>query len=809
MTEINMKVLARLSTVLLALAACATLAAETKPLPQAHAHNDYEHKRPLLDALDHGFCSVEADIWLRDGKLLVAHDARDLKPDRTLEALYLDPLRKRVADNNGRVHKNGPRFWLLIDIKSAGEPTYRALHDTLAKYPDILSTTRDGKHEERAITVVISGNRPIDYIRAQTTRHAGIDGRLTDLDSDAPAHLMPMISDRWGAHFKWTGNGPMPGEERKKLREIVAKAHARGRIVRFWATPESPAVWRELRDAKVDLINTDQLGELQKFLSAAHSTKPTTVVMVTPRDSQIGFNIRSPLQVHFSNGLTLSSLNGDNLRLLDATGKPVSAKLGSDIEGDVVNIQPADRLSPESTYTIEVTSKLIDRDSAPVTPFRSSFTTGALVAAPTPIDGFQFTKTKIDDESGPTAIAVGPDGNIYFSTYYGHVYRLRIHPATGLATGKDKLLTLDGRKILGLAFDPESTATNLVAWITYDDRKAETLDVGTFSGVLSKLRIPSPAPDPSGPAIESQYIIGLPSGWHPLNGCTFGPDKRVYISVGSMNRLGHDPIRPETPLSSSVVVADVRNPTFNRGELPLNVQTTAPINYNPHAENAPLKLFATGFRQMYRVCWHSNGNLYGGVNQNDGTGRAETPSRPGVPSLNSVFPDEDLVRIVEGGYYGHPNPSRNQYVLLGGNPTAAADAWEVPEYPVGVQPEPNFNPANLIFNLKQIDGTSADGCTEYTLPGPLNGRLLICFYEGTHTLHTFAFNNAGTAVTDECPILDEHGESMKFAHPLDVAVHPGGRIYVADFGDWTTFGDGGAIRVLHPAAAHPTARATR
>ena len=269
-----------------ALATAAEPQPTPQPLPQAHAHNDYEHKRPLLDALDHGFCSVEADIWLRDGKLLVAHDARDLKPERTLKALYLDPLRTRVAANDGRVYKNGPRFWLLIDIKTTAEPTYRALHDTLANYADIISTTRDGKHDERTVTVVISGNRPIDYVTKQTTHHAGIDGRLTDLGSDSPAHLMPMISDRWGAHFKWSGDGPMPDEERKKLREIVVKAHARGRVVRFWATPESPAVWKELRDAKVDLINTDELEQLQKFLSAADSPKPTTVVMVTPPTAQ-------------------------------------------------------------------------------------------------------------------------------------------------------------------------------------------------------------------------------------------------------------------------------------------------------------------------------------------------------------------------------------------------------------------------------------------------------------------------------------------------------------------------------------------
>ena len=32
------------------------------PLARAHAHNDYLHPRPMLDALDAGFTSVEADI---------------------------------------------------------------------------------------------------------------------------------------------------------------------------------------------------------------------------------------------------------------------------------------------------------------------------------------------------------------------------------------------------------------------------------------------------------------------------------------------------------------------------------------------------------------------------------------------------------------------------------------------------------------------------------------------------------------------------------------------------------------------------
>ena len=50
------------------------------PLLQAHAHNDYLHDRPLLDALDQGFASVEADVFLVGDKLCVAHEADKIAP---------------------------------------------------------------------------------------------------------------------------------------------------------------------------------------------------------------------------------------------------------------------------------------------------------------------------------------------------------------------------------------------------------------------------------------------------------------------------------------------------------------------------------------------------------------------------------------------------------------------------------------------------------------------------------------------------------------------------------------------------------
>jgi hypothetical protein len=259
-----------------ALAACLALAAtgaappaapRVVPLRRAHAHNDYEHKRPLLDALAQGFCSVEADVFLSGKELLVAHTLLDLRPRRTLEKLYLEPLRKRVRANGGKVYPGGPAFFLLVDVKTLAKPTYAALDRVLAGYADVLSVTRDGKFKPGAVTVVVSGNCDRQAITAQKVRYAAIDGRPADLDSSAPAHLVPWVSASWGSQFRWRGEGPMPAAERARLREFVRKAHRHGRLVRFWATPERAALWEELLAAEVDLINTDRLAELRRFLT--------------------------------------------------------------------------------------------------------------------------------------------------------------------------------------------------------------------------------------------------------------------------------------------------------------------------------------------------------------------------------------------------------------------------------------------------------------------------------------------------------------------------------------------------------------
>lgn len=244
-----------------------------RPLWRAHAHNDYEHPRPLFDALDHRFGSVEADVFLVDGRLLVAHDPEDLDPSRTLESLYLEPLAARVRANGGSVYRGHRRpFQLLVDLKTEGVSTYLELHRRLRRQRHLFTTCAHGRVLPGAVTAVVSGDRAARTpMAAQRVRHAFYDGRASDLGGPARASFMPLISDNWNLHFTWQGTGPFPAAEHRKLRGIVHTAHARGQRVRFWATPDLPgaardALWGALADAGVDHLNTDDLAGLRSFL---------------------------------------------------------------------------------------------------------------------------------------------------------------------------------------------------------------------------------------------------------------------------------------------------------------------------------------------------------------------------------------------------------------------------------------------------------------------------------------------------------------------------------------------------------------
>ena len=251
-------------------------AAEVRPLVQAHSHNDYEQKRPLLEALDYGFCSVEADVYLVEGQLWVAHDRKDLKPDRTLKSLYLEPLAERVRNRVGIFADPQARLMLLVDVKGQGAEVYERLKTELAPYAPMLTRFRDSGVVTGAVTVVLSGDRAWDLVRADRDRWCALDGRMSDLTNAAPAgiagsstppaSLVPLVSESWRTLFRWDGDGEMSAPDKARLKGLVSLAHAQGRKIRFWALPDRPEAWKVCQDAGVDLINTDKIPTLSAFL---------------------------------------------------------------------------------------------------------------------------------------------------------------------------------------------------------------------------------------------------------------------------------------------------------------------------------------------------------------------------------------------------------------------------------------------------------------------------------------------------------------------------------------------------------------
>ncbi|MDP9077316.1 MAG: phosphatidylinositol-specific phospholipase C/glycerophosphodiester phosphodiesterase family protein [Bacteroidota bacterium] len=260
-----------------------TLRSQTVPLPNAFAHNDYFHERPLLDALENGYTNIEADIFLEDDDLIVAHVNPFFGSHRTLESLYLKPLAELIKRNNGQVYKgyNEPVI-LMIDIKTGADNTYRALKTVLKKYSTIFSSFSHGSVIKGAVTVVLSGHKPYKLIKAEDSRLAFIDEDLQKTAQDTTStNVYKLSSCKYSRMLSWDGRGKMPENEKIRLCTYVKMAHRFGKKVRLWSSPEKSNVWEQLLNCGVDLINTDKLVTLKDFLIARSSDQNNAGIMIT------------------------------------------------------------------------------------------------------------------------------------------------------------------------------------------------------------------------------------------------------------------------------------------------------------------------------------------------------------------------------------------------------------------------------------------------------------------------------------------------------------------------------------------------
>ena len=221
------------------------------PMVPGHAHNDYLHDHPLVDALHYGFRSVEADIHLRDGgRLMVAHTRFGIRKNRTLQSLYLDPIKRLVTEHPDSVKRHFGQIILCIEIKTEFEPTYNRMKEVLEDYKDILTSYNGDTVNEKLVRVILIANPNMNIVSKEHRRLFTTDGWAADMAKYPDPHLMGMICLHPGEHFL----------------EQIKQAHKNGQLVRAWGDFDNETEWKVMYDAGVDLIHTDRLEDFNHFI---------------------------------------------------------------------------------------------------------------------------------------------------------------------------------------------------------------------------------------------------------------------------------------------------------------------------------------------------------------------------------------------------------------------------------------------------------------------------------------------------------------------------------------------------------------
>lgn len=194
----------------------------------------------------------------------------------------------------------------------------------------------------------------------------------------------------------------------------------------------------------------------------------------------------------------------------------------------------------------------------------------------------------------PTSMAFGPDGRLYVSELKGNVIAIEGNDDSGHSTRQWIFST--GPSVSQF-FSPLG-----LAW------RGNDLYVSSHNRIYA-LR-DAAGSDRGGEPVE---IIGdlKVQGQHQNNGIAFGPDDKLYVTIGSSGNV----VRPPTPWSSTILRMD-------------------PDGKHP-------EVFATGLRNPYSLAFDSAGRLWAPDNG------ADPPQAPNDP--------DRLNYIQRGKNYGYPD----------------------------------------------------------------------------------------------------------------------------------------------------------
>ncbi len=224
-----------------------------------HAHNDYDKPEPFRNAYAQQAGSIEADVFLVNGALLLAHSLKEVKKEKSLQAIYLRPLDSLVKLYHGQLAEDSAyHLQLLIDLKTQALTTLPALIALLQQYPGLTGCNR--------LSFVISGNRPPASSFQDYPDFIQFDGLPDTVYTPEALSKVPMISDNFNTYTTWPGKGPIAADDLRKIKAVIDHCHQLGKPIRFWNAPDQPETWKILTDLKADWINTDQVAKLAGYL---------------------------------------------------------------------------------------------------------------------------------------------------------------------------------------------------------------------------------------------------------------------------------------------------------------------------------------------------------------------------------------------------------------------------------------------------------------------------------------------------------------------------------------------------------------
>lgn len=225
-----------------------------------HSHNDYKNPVPLLNALESKAWSIEADVFLVRGSVLVGHTLKETTKKKSLQSLYIQPIISLYKRNNGKISADSSYLTnLVIDIKQNDPELLNALVDLF----NPLGYYFDRSVNPYAVQIIISGHRgPISDWESYPS-FLFFDGRPFE-DYDTPAlRKVAMISDNY---FKYIDTRSNRGDS-TKIRLVINKSKAINKPVRFWGSPDNEGVWQFLVQCGVDILNTDKPIACRAFLN--------------------------------------------------------------------------------------------------------------------------------------------------------------------------------------------------------------------------------------------------------------------------------------------------------------------------------------------------------------------------------------------------------------------------------------------------------------------------------------------------------------------------------------------------------------